>query len=358
MEKKGRIGVVGAGVYGTHVMEVLKSASLDGNADLVAVAEINSQVLEQATKQFGIRGYSNHVDMMDNEELDAVAVVTPDHLHKEIVLDATSRKLHILCQKPLSTSGTEGQQMVAAARQAGVMLFVDFHKRYDPAHRTLKKDIEQGKLGEILYGDVYMEDRIEVPVDWFPGWAHKSSPAWFLGTHFYDLVSWLINSQPIRVFGWGNKKKLFGMGLNAYDHVSAQVIYENGAVFTYHTSWILPRSFPSIVNQQIRVVGTEGICEIDSQDRGMLSSYSDNPSCQVLNPFGKMDYDESMDLPMGGCTSESILHFVRLLNRLKSGVPLAKLEGKYPSGQEALTATVVCEAIHESIRKGSTIELK
>jgi predicted dehydrogenase len=358
MKEKVKIGVVGAGVYGTHVMKTLKTASLDGNADLVAVAEINSQVLERAAGLFRIRGYSNHVDMMDNEELDAVAVVTPDHLHKEIVLDVVSRKLHVLCQKPISTSSEEGKQMVEAAKQAGVMLFVDFHKRYDPAHRTLKKDIEQGKLGEILYGDVHMEDRIEIPVSSFSGWAHKSSPAWFLGTHFFDLVSWLINSRPIRVFGSGNKKKLLDMGIDTYDHVSAQVIYENGAVFNYHTSWILPANFPSIVNQQIRVVGTEGICEIDSQDRGMLSSYNDNPYCQILNPFSKMDCDEFRDLPMGGYTSESILHFVRLMNRLKNGVPLADLEGKYPSGQEALIATILSEAIHESIRKGSIIELK
>lgn len=358
MVKKGKIGVIGAGIYGTHVLEVLKCAALDGIADLVAVADVNNQALDRAVRQYGIRGYSSHIDMMDNEKLDAVAVVTPDYLHKEIVLDAVSRNLHVLCQKPLSTCSAEGRQMVDAAAHAGVMLFVDFHKRYDPAHRVLKKDIEQGKLGEILYGDVHMEDRIEVAAEWLTGWVPKSSPGWFLGSHYIDLVSWLINLRPVRVSGWGNKKKLFGMGIDTYDHVSAQVIYENGAVFNYHTSWILPRNFPSIVNQQMRVVGTEGICEIDAQDRGMQSSYSGNTYCQILNPFGKTDPDESSDLPIGGFTSLSILHFVRLLNRLKNGVPLADLEGKYPSGEEALTTTIVCEAIHESIKKGSIIEVK
>lgn len=355
---KPRIAAIGAGVYGTHVLNVLASAARTGDVDLAAIADINPAALEQAAKRFSARGYLDYRKMFDQEDLDAVAIVTPDHLHQEIALDAAASGLHILCQKPIATRSEEGLEMIAAARQNNIMLYVDFHKRFDPAHQMLKRDLEQGKLGQVLYGDVYMEDRIEVPSVWFKRWADQSSPAWFLGTHFYDLVYWLLNSRPIQVFAHGRKVKLQAMGLDTYDSLSAQVIYENGAAVSFHTSWVLPENFPSIVNQQIRLVGTEGICEIDSQDRGMSASYAADPHFRVINPFSKFDTESArFDAPVSGYTCDSILHFIRLLRHLKNGTPLTELKGHYPSGEEAIVATITCEAIHQSAAQNIVINL-
>ena len=122
MVKKGKIGVIGAGIYGTHVLEVLKCAALDGIADLVAVADVNNQALDRAVRQYGIRGYSSHIDMMDNEKLDAVAVITPDYLQGNLI-DAVS-KICMFFVKAFINVQRGGRQMVDAAAQAGVMLFV------------------------------------------------------------------------------------------------------------------------------------------------------------------------------------------------------------------------------------------
>ena len=78
--------------------------------------------------------------------------------------------------------------MIQAAKDNHVMLYVDLHKRLDPAHIQLKNAIKSGKLGEIEYGYVCMEDKILVPTEWFKTWAKNSSPAWFIGIHFSDLI--------------------------------------------------------------------------------------------------------------------------------------------------------------------------
>lgn len=358
-----RIVTIGAGVYGTHVLNVLDAARRTGEADLLAVADVAPQALERAVQRFGIRGYANYREMLAREQPDAVVVVTPDHLHRQAVLDCIDRRCHVLCQKPIATQSVEGCEMVTAARAAGVMLAVDYHKRYDPAHRELKRQIREGRLGRILYGDVHMEDRIEVPAVWFKRWASSSSPAWFLGTHFYDLVSWLLESRPVRVVARGNKQKLLSMGIDSYDHVSAMVDYENGAVITFHASWILPECFPSIVNQKLRLIGTEGISEIDSQDRGVLTCLADPPGYLVSNPFAKSEPlapDQPIgryDVPLGGYTCDSIRHFVQLVGHLKNGVNLEDLAGSYTDGAEAIIATLTCEAIHESLETNRAVEL-
>jgi predicted dehydrogenase len=230
------------------------------------------------------------------------------------------------------------------------MLYVDFHKRFDPAHMQLKNDIRNGRLGKIQYGYAHMEDKITVPSVWFKNWAKYSSPAWFLGIHFYDLIQWLLESEPRKVYATGCKSKLAGMGIDTYDSIQARFEFENGAVFSMDSSWVIPDTFPSIVNQGIRVIGSEGISEVDSQDRGIISAFEDE-TASVSNPFAAFEVKRPLlGIVPQGYTYESMLYFTKLVNMLKNGTKLEELEGSYPSGEEALVSTRMCEAVHESIQ--------
>ncbi len=254
---KARVGVVGAGTYGSVLINAYYGAHRRGEIELAAIADINPDTLKAMDEKYGLKGYTDYREMFDKEKLDAVAVVTPDFLHEEVVLEAARRKLHIIVQKPLSTDIGEGRHMIEAAKENRVMLYVDFHKRFDPAHIQLRNAIKSGKLGEIEYGYVCMEDKILVPSQWFKNWAQNSSPAWFIGIHFYDLIYWLLGEKPVRVYSSGVKKKLVSMGIDTYDSLQSKFEFANGASITVDASWILPNSFSSIVNQQIRLVGTE-----------------------------------------------------------------------------------------------------
>ena len=105
--------------------------------------------------------------MIDKEDLDAVSVATQDHLHKDIVIYALSKGLHVFVEKPLDISSQGSFEMLSIAERNNLLLQIDFHKRYDPYHIEIKQLIEQGKFGKFLYGYCYMEDKIIVPRDWF-----------------------------------------------------------------------------------------------------------------------------------------------------------------------------------------------
>lgn len=356
---KVRVGVIGAGTYGSVLINAYYGAHKRGEIDFAAVADINQDTLKTMNEAYGLKGYTDYKEMFDQENLDAVAVVTPDFLHKEVVLEAAKRKLHIIVQKPLSTDIEEGREMIEAARENQVMLYVDFHKRFDPAHIQLKNAIKSGKLGEIEYGYVCMEDKLLVPSVWFKNWAECSSPAWFIGIHFFDLIYWLLGEKPVRVYATGVKKKLVSMGIDSYDSLQSKFEFENGASITVDASWILPNSFSSIVNQQIRLVGTEGFQEVDSQDRGVVAAYNEDQYSHVVNPYGNIMIDDPVagPVPTGYCI-ESMLFFLQLMNRLKEGIPLEALEGLYPTGEEALVSTIMCQYAHESVRTGKVLDIK
>ena len=212
-----RVGVVGGGVYGTNILKAYSNAARRGDIELVAFADIKEEVVEQQERAFDIKGYLDYREMFKRENLDAVAIVTPDHLHREIAIDAATCGIHMHVQKPLDVTAKGAKEIVQAANENSVLLYVDFHKRFDPAHILLKQSIQKGKLGKIQYGYVWMEDAITVPSIWFKDWAQNSSPAWFIGIHFFDLIYWMMESRPKKVYATAVKDKLAGMGIDTLD---------------------------------------------------------------------------------------------------------------------------------------------
>jgi len=347
-----KIGVVGVGTFGVNHLRAFAQTEREGVAQLVAAADLNAARLAEMARQFGFRPYADHREMLEREELDAVSVVTPDFAHRQVTLDALAAGKHVLVEKPLDVTVEGCEEMVAVAKQAGLLLQVDFHKRYDPYHLELERLVREGNLGQVLYGYCHMEDRIEVPRDWFPQWAPKSSPVWFLGVHFYDLVRWVFKADAKSVFARGQKRKLAGLGIDTYDSVQAQVEFANGAVVTFDTSWILPDRFEAIVNQGIRLVGTEGIMEVDSQDRGARSCFA-AAGMQTHNlGFLRETTDRHGNTAWLGYGIESIADFANNVAFLKDGGTLENLRGVFATGADGLAVTRIACAAEESLRTG------
>ena len=350
-----RIGVIGVGTFGVNHLRAFAQTAREGAAQAVAAADVDDARLREMGERFGLRTYGSHRDMLAREELDAVTVVTPDFAHLQVTLDALAAGKHVLVEKPLDVTVEGCRQMVEAARAGNLLLQVDFHKRYDPYHLELERLTREGKLGDILYGYCHMEDRIEVPRDWFPQWAPQSSPVWFLGVHFYDLARWVIKSDGKSVFARGQKKKLVSLGIDTYDSIQAQVEFQSGAVVSFDTSWILPDQFEAIVNQGIRLVGTEGVMEVDSQDRGARSCFS-TTGMQTHNlGFMREATDKQGNTAWHGYGIESIADFAYNAAFLKRGGRLEELRGVFATGEDGLEVTKIACAAEESLRTGQVV---
>ncbi|MCD6352445.1 MAG: Gfo/Idh/MocA family oxidoreductase [Armatimonadetes bacterium] len=355
---RARIGIVGLGTFGINHLRTFRQLSWQGVCELVAGCDVNEALLAERRREFEFTPYTDFREMLEKEKLDGVTVVTPDPFHREIVLAAAEAGVHVLCEKPLDVTVEGCQQMIDACEKAGVLLQVDFHKRFDEYHRAMKQQIDEGVLGRIEYGYSHMEDRIVVPRDWFPGWAKASSPAWFLGIHFYDLVRWLMGANGKRVWGHGRKGILAELGVDTFDSITAMVEFDNGATVCFDTSWILPEGFAAIVNQGVRLVGTEGMLECDSQDRGTWTcSNKTEPPLQSHNmSFLRRRVDRQGREIWEGYGIESIADFAYNVNFLLDGGSLKDLDD-YASGYDGLEATKIAAGVHESIEKGGIIEL-
>ncbi len=348
-----RIGIVGGGIYGAHMLRVFSEQHKRGRIELVALCDEDAALLERQTELFAVRGFIDYREMLACG-LDAVIVATPDHLHADIIAEALSRGLHVLTQKPLDVDLARATALVEQAEAAKRLLYVDFHKRFDPAHMRLRDEITAGRLGRLHYAYAHMEDRIGVPLQWRDGWAAKSSPSWFLGVHFYDLIDWMTGLQPVTVLASGHKGRLESAGLSgAWDSIQVRVDHVGGFVATYDLSWVLPQSFPSVVSQGIRLVGNQGIVEIDSQDRGYRAAHADDPGGIIANPFSGFERDHPIyGRHLEGYVYQSMTYFLDMLEAIDAGRSVADLKGHYPDGRSALVATSIGAAVERSLKTG------
>jgi predicted dehydrogenase len=361
---KPRIAVIGAGKFGEMHLRAFSQMQRDGRVELAAVADMNAELCAARARQYGTAGFGDHLRMLAEAAPHGVSVATPDYLHRQIALDCLRAGIHVLVEKPLDVTVEGCAEMGAAAAESGLLLQVDFHKRFDPYHRELERLVAAGSLGQVQYGYGYMEDRLEVPRDWFPQWAGCTSPAWFLGAHLYDLARWVIKSDALHVSATGWKGKLTGLGIDTYDSIQAKVVFRNGVSFCFDTSWILPDGHEAVVNQGFRVVGSEGMLEVDTQDRGARG-------CLPQPTDGRPQRGSGMQTPnlgfftetrepggrvrWGGYGIESIQSFAVNVEYLLNGGRVEELAGSYPDAGDGLQVTRIASAVHRSVEQAGAL---
>jgi predicted dehydrogenase len=357
-EKRVNFGVIGVGTWGNYHLLAAKQLEAEGIVNLIALADQFEPTASKQSEAYGVKKYTDYRKMLEDEDLDAVGIATPDHLHREVAIYAMERGKHVLVEKPLDLNSAGCRQIVETARNQRVVLMVDFHKRYDPYNRDIMQKVRAGKIGEPQVIHAYMEDKITVPLQMLKDWAAESSPFWFIGVHKLDLICWITGREPVRVFAQGFKGKLLQQGLDTFDSVSARIVMDNGLSCTIEVSWIIPEGFEALVNQGLRIVGTEGMVEIDGQDRGLR--YCMNEGGMTTPNLGALNVQDSLlgYKMVSGYYVDPIKDFLHNIYFLKNGGELDQLDGHYPSGEDGLRATRVAEAVQKSIAEGRLVELQ
>ena len=263
MNKK-NFAVIGCGLVGSrwhsHVYHALPQCNLKAVCDL----DINSA--KKTASMYHVPKYTeDYLDIANDDEIDAVSIATPDHLHKEIALSCINAGKHILVEKPLAKKSQESKQILEAAREKNTILAVDFHNRVNPNFINAKQIIDSGKIGEIQYMNAKLNNSLNVPKTMLK-WSNNSSPLWFLGSHTLDLGRWLVNSEIESVYSVSQNKILKTAGINSPDFYLSTINFINGSYMVMENAWILPNSEPVVFNFKFEIVGSDGTIYINSSD--------------------------------------------------------------------------------------------
>lgn len=236
MTERVRVGVIGAGA----IAQVAHLPTLRKMKD-VEVAVICDSDLPKAravANRFKINdAFDDIEDALRYEELDALVIATPNHLHEAHVLSALSAGLHVLVEKPLAISTKGVTRLIRQAEKGDRLLMVGTNQRYRPDVETVRGFVESGELGKIdsVRGSwhVFRPSRSQL------GWRLKEELAGGgamldLGLAVLDIGLWLAgNPKPTRVSAVLNRTSA-----RAVEHSgSALVVCENGASIFLDVTW-------------------------------------------------------------------------------------------------------------------------
>jgi predicted dehydrogenase len=351
-----QVATIGGGTFGEMHLRGLTQAKRSLPIELAGLADVNADIRELRADQYDVPVYDSLDNLLASNDLHAVTIATPDHLHASIAIECLNRGIHVFVEKPMATTVEDCEAMVAAAEANDCILHVDFMKRLDPYHVELKRVVDTGGIGDIEYGYAWMEDRIEVPRDWLPKWASESSPAWFVGVHYYDMIRWMVGQDAVAVSATGVKNKLQSIGIDTYDSIQAKIVFEGGISFAVDTSWHIPDGNEAVVNQGIKIVGSDGWLTVDSQDRGARGCIrsGDAPSSMHTPNLGFFKESEVRGVTRySGYAVDAMALFLENVLALRSGeATLSSLGDSYPTGVDGLEVTRIAVGVHESIATG------
>jgi predicted dehydrogenase len=143
-----QVAVIGCGARSQELMQAMQKA---GGFEIVGIVDAYKGRLERTRERIGsgAKPYKHHSDLLAQKEIDAVVIATPDHWHKQMILDAVGAGKDVYSEKPLTYKASEGVELIEAARSANRIIQVGSQGVSSPTQQKAKAFIRSGKLGKV-----------------------------------------------------------------------------------------------------------------------------------------------------------------------------------------------------------------
>lgn len=326
----------------------LKSINEDARLNLVAIADPNEESLKRAKDNYSPRiAVADYREALKSDDVDIVMVLAPHYLHHPMVMDSLRSGKHVLCEKPISVSVAEADEMINTARDCGKQLFVMLNMRFGPSGRKIKELLGNQSMGRVFMARSgyfgYEVERLADMSHW-KGDLKKAGGGVLVdgGYHIVDLMnSFLGRATSVSALGGQYVVQAEGKG---EDNISLLIEYENGAAATLQVSFttIIPGcDVEPTLQLEHCIMGSEGT---------IYSDYSWNPieglvqHLDVVSPQGRKAITLDSVEPLN-----QLDHFVSCIS-----------DGTEPivSALDARNALAVVEAAYESIKTGAIVDVK
>jgi xylose dehydrogenase (NAD/NADP) len=194
-----RWGLLSTAHINRRLIPALRAAE---RAELVAVASRSQARADAYAAEWGIpRAHGSYAALLDDPEIDAVYISLPNRLHAEWTVRAAQAGKHVLCEKPLAQAVTEVDQIMAAARSAGVVVIEAVMSLHHPLLHKARHLVRQGAVGQVRLVRGAFSFFLDRPNDvrWQPPLGGGS--LWDVGSYPVSFIRW-IAGDPEQVFGW------------------------------------------------------------------------------------------------------------------------------------------------------------
>ncbi len=309
------VGVIGVGAMGENHVRVYHKME---EANLMGVSDVSERALKKIEKKYGAKGYTDYCELLANPEIEVVSVCVPTTFHHAVVMEAIRHKKHVLVEKPIAFTLTEAEEMIAAAKDAGVILATGHVERFNPAVQKAKELIDDGVIGDIV-------SAFAKRVGPLPPRIKDVGVSIDLAIHDLDIMNYLFEEEITQVYGTMNSS--FDDS-EFEDHAEIMVSFDNESTGIIEVNWLTPYK-----RRELELTGTAGIISVDYIQ-------------QSIEVFGKFAQDIE------------IVHEEPLKGELKSFLN-SVVEEKEPviTGEDGLKALKMVIAANKSSKEHRPVSL-
>src|SRR3989440_773756 len=165
------------------------------DCDLVAVSRGRVELAETFAREFGVRKwYSAWQELLLDQEIDAVYIATPVHLHAAQTIAAAEAGKHVLCEKPMAINVRECDQMIEACRSNKVKLGIAYYRHFYPVVERIKAIIKSGEIGTSVLAQINAFEQFNPAADHPRSWLLRKElagggPMFDFGCHRIEVLT-------------------------------------------------------------------------------------------------------------------------------------------------------------------------
>lgn len=285
--KKIRVGIIGTG-FGAKVHAPMMN--FHNGFEVVAISSVARANIEEAKATSGIDNvYTDWKLMLAQEQLDLVVVASAVYLHKEMVIAAYKKGIHVLCEKPMAIDTEESNQMILEKKSAKKLGLINHEFRFLPARTKVKEIIDSESLGKILHirylcSFANYTSLVSRSRGWLGQAEQGGGMLGAIGSHMTDTLHWLTRSTfkevianlpihiPVCTDPNGNVENR-----TADDAFQVIGTLHNGATVTME---LLSAAIQTANSWRLEIFGTNGTV-VMLDDNQVLVSYGTEPLHQV-----------------------------------------------------------------------------
>jgi predicted dehydrogenase len=277
-------------------------------------------------------------------EQSIVIVALPDHLHKEAILYALRCNQHVITVKPLVLSSADSSEIEEEARKRGLLVAVEFHKRFDDRSLMARDKYRNGMFGEFRLGTAALFEKWYYRRSNFQNWCttENSDAFTYIGCHYVDLVHFITGLMPVSVSVCGIVDR-YPNGNSGYLWTDARVRWNNGAILNVQNGLSFPDEGPGTNKQGITLYcasrDTGAFLSHDDQYRGMQYCYISRPQAPGSTVYSEPSADYFQYVNLGGNGLKPVGYGYRSIEFLVQQCLTARSKSDLAARQAFLRAT-------------------
>ncbi|WP_239748306.1 MULTISPECIES: inositol 2-dehydrogenase [unclassified Mammaliicoccus] len=304
-------GVIGAGRIGQLHINYLRTHK---DVNIKWISDLYCDKMEDWIKKAGIENKTkDHMDIINDPEVDAVVICSPTDTHVDIIKEASAKGKHIFCEKPISLSIDEAKIALEAVKQSNVKLQMGFNRRFDKNFKELRDILNKGELGNIQTLRITSRDPEPPPVEYI-----KRSGGLFMDMmiHDFDMARYLMQSEITEVYATGGA--LVNPEIAQYDDIDTALVtleFENGSMAMIENC----RRSVYGYDQRVEVLGDKGAIDVGNEQTTTLNYHRAEGISKDNPPYFFLErYSDAYKVEMDGFI-EAILNDTEVICSIEDG---------------------------------------